>query len=96
MNNIEKCITMIVEKVMSTKYQNMKNPPIQYAMISNQREEGMCYIYTLKVVDERAVVKSAYPPIPAVRSLAKYEVGTMVTVAMVNGELDPFILGEVA
>lgn len=87
---------MIVEKVMNTKYLNTKNPPIQYAMISNRQEEGMIYIYTLKVVDEQAVIKSSYPTLPGIRSLAKYEVGTMVTVAMVNGELDPFIIGEVA
>lgn len=56
---------------------------------------GKWFEYSLKILNKDGGDSSQYPVIPAVKSMVQVEIGAVVAVALLYGELSLFVLGEV-
>ncbi|MDR2024018.1 MAG: hypothetical protein LBQ71_12445 [Hungatella sp.] len=55
---------------------------------------GKWFEYSLKILNKDGTNDSEYPVIPGVKSMVQVKTGATVAVALLYGELSPFILGE--
>ena len=53
------------------------------------------YEYSLRILSKDGEPDDAYPAIPGVLSTVQADVGSIVAVVLLYGELSPYILGEV-
>lgn len=51
------------------------------------------YAYNIKIINENGNVNTKYPDLPNIRCKEKYDIGDYVTIALVEGEMNPVIVG---
>lgn len=76
-------------------YEDMQVEGCQSCPPYEAKITGPWYEYSLKILTRDGAVDEKYPEIPGVMSRHQVKKGGKVAVAMLYGELRPFILGEV-
>lgn len=92
---LEEFVTTALRKLMKTKYPHLELPAAIYAKVTKQIELGENFEYHLKILDENKQIDNNFPEFPRIVSKERYEVGTIVTVVMLYGKMNPYIIGEV-
>lgn len=92
---LEEFVTTVIKKLMKTEFPHLEHPAAMYARVTKRTELGGYYEYNLKILDKDKQVDSRFPELPRIRSKQGHEVGDVVAVAMLYGELNPYIVGEV-
>lgn len=75
-------------------YPHMQYPPCLYARVMNVKEVSGRYEATLKILDKNKQVDSRFPEIPKVATDIEIRKGDAVVVALLYGELNPYIMGR--
>lgn len=60
------------------------------------RYRGHWYTYTIEILDRFGEADAKFGKIPGIRCKQQYVPGSVVAVALPNGELEPAIIGEVS
>lgn len=92
---IEKIIGNIVKNILKEQYPHTLTPATILARIVSKKTEVNYFEYTLKIIDKRNQEDRNYTEIPGVISKLNIDIGKTVAAALLQGELNPFILGEV-
>lgn len=82
------------EKI-QTEYPHLRYPAAVYAKVTGVQEEDFFNVYCIKILDKNRREDHAYPEIPQVKSEKVYHVGDVVAVAMMYGDIAPYIIGGV-
>lgn len=83
-------------KIIAVKKKNAyeKEVTIEWEGVERQcKLKDYYYSYSLKIISESGENNTKYPAVPNIKSKEKYAVGDIVTVALLDGELDPVIIG---
>lgn len=97
MSMLEQMINGTIDKKISVDYPHLRYPALVKARVTRASEYGSpWYRYNLKILDKNGEVDEHFPEVPEVLSRQRYEKGATVAVGLLYGELDPYILGEVA
>lgn len=67
----------------------------QYGQEQEVNASVKWFEYSLRILSKDGEGDNQYPIIPGVRSACQAEIGDIVAVALLYGELSPYILGEV-
>lgn len=92
---LQEFVITVVKKLMKTEFVHLEHPAAMYARVTKRTELGEYYEYNLKILDKDKQVDSRFPELPRIRSKQRHEVGSTVAVALLYGELNPYIIGEV-
>lgn len=96
MSNLLSAIKKAVTDLMISDYKHCLQPAIQYAQVVSSRKLDMGYNYTLQLLDGNKQPKSNIPLIPDIYYRSELLNGKVVTVALVDGQLNQIeILKEV-
>lgn len=93
---LEDMINSVIDKKIAKNYPYMQLPPVVTAQIISVTQEGDFYKYDLKIIDKSGVIDEQYPTIPEVASKLQFDPDTIIAIALLYGELTPYILGEVS
>jgi len=91
---IEEMIINVLRKQIDKKYPHIKHPEAVLAKVISAASAGEWYKYSLRILDKKGVINEQFPAIPNVLSKVHVTAGKTVAVVLINGELNPFILGE--
>lgn len=75
-------------------YPHMQYPPFIYAKAVNVRSVDENYEATLKILDKNRQADSRFPEVPKVVTDIAVSKGDVVVVALLYGELNPYIVGR--
>ncbi len=92
---LEETVRGIIKKSLETRYPHVLLPSIVQARVIRKKDMGAYYELTLRILDRGGGDYAGIPELPGVRSMSGYTVGTVVAAALLYGELNPHILGEV-
>lgn len=93
---LEEMVKAILKKMIAEEYAYLKAPAILYAKISSvQQLEDDWYMYRITVLDQFGNADVRVPAMPGIRSKKSFQVGTVVTIALPYGSLNPVLLEEI-
>lgn len=92
---IEEAARVVWEKYIKKKYPHLEYPANVYARITKVKDNIDHYEYNIKVLDKNLDIDVMFPEVPGIKSKLKVEVNRTVAVALMYGELEFFIIGEV-
>ncbi len=81
-------------ELIKTEYQHMRYPPFMCAKIVSVKTEGDGHICTLKITDKNLIPDKRFPECPQVFTDIKVQKGDVVVVALLYGEIRPYIIGR--
>jgi hypothetical protein len=92
---IEELVQTGVNKVLSEEFPHLLRPAFVCARITKAQDAGGYYVYNLKILDKTGEIDSSFSEIPSIHSKVQAATGATVAVALLYGELNPFIIAEV-
>lgn len=92
---LENMINKAIDNKIAKDYPHMQLPSVITARVISVTQSGDLYKYDLKIIDKFGVIDEDYPTIPNVISKLSLENNAVVVIALLYGELNPFIIGEV-
>lgn len=83
-----------LEQQIKGNYPHMQYPPLMYAKVVHVQGDMPFREVTLKILDKNKQPDSRFPEVPMVRTEMNIAKGDVVVIALLYGELDPYILGR--
>lgn len=83
-----------LEQQIRKDYSHLQYPPLLYAKAVQVQGELPPRKITLKILDKNKQPDSRFPEIPNVKTDIYIEKGEVVVIALLYGELEPYILGR--
>lgn len=87
-------VTQELGQQIKKNYPHMQYPPLLYAKVVHVQEASASRAATLKILDKNKQPDSRFPEVPKVVTDISIEKGDVVVIALLYGELDPYILGR--
>ena len=79
-----------LEQQIKGNYPHLQYPPFMYAKVVYVQGDTV----TLKILGKNKQPDSRFPEVPKVKTRIDIEKGDVVAIALLYGELDPYILGR--
>ena len=92
---LEDMMKIVMENKIKTEYPQLLLPVAAYAKVTKVQEFTDYALYNLKLLDENRNIDTRYPELPDTRSGFGLESGDIVTVLLMYGQLQPYIVGKV-
>lgn len=83
-----------LERSIREEYPHLRYPSAMYAKIVDTRNEAGHYSYVIRILDKNKREDVRFPEIPKVLSEMSYEVGDIVAVVFLYGDIVPYIMGR--
>lgn len=93
---LEDMMNKAIDNKIAKKYPHIQLPSVITARVISVTQSGDLYKYDLKIIDKFGVIDNDYPTIPNVLSKLSFENNTVLVIALLYGELNPYIIGEVS
>ncbi len=87
-------VTQELAEQIRKNYSHMQYPPILYAKIMHVKEATGRHEVVLKILDKNRQPDSRFPEIPGVVTDIELHKSDVVVVALLYGELSPYIIGR--
>lgn len=92
---IEKAIASVSEKTAARAFPHINHAGSVYAQITSATKNKGYFTYRLKLLDAEKSIDSRFGEIPNVKSKQELTTGAVVAVALLYGQAEPYIIGEV-
>ncbi|MFW5435204.1 hypothetical protein [Paenibacillus apiarius] len=86
-------VNILIDKRIKEKYPHIQLSAGMLAEITKTQIGTDIHEYNLKCLDESRNINDQFPEIPGVKSNLKFEVGDIVAVLLMYGQLDVYIIG---
>lgn len=87
-------VAQALSQQIKDNYPHMQYPPLLYAKVVNVRQKEGQYEATLKILDKNKQVDSRFPEVPRVITDMVLNTDDVVVIALLYGEMDPYIIGR--
>ncbi|MCY9762121.1 hypothetical protein [Paenibacillus alvei] len=91
---LEQMINTLIDKRIQEQYPHTQLSAGMLAEVTKAQLGSDIHEYNLKCLDESRNVDERFPEIPGVKSDLKFEVGDIVAVLLMYGQLDVHIIGK--
>jgi hypothetical protein len=91
---MESMIKSVIDNTLKNDYPHVLLPLAVYARVTKVQDQYTYYDHDIKILDESMNYNEDFPELPRVKSKVRYEVGTIVAVLLMYGQLNAFIVGE--
>lgn len=83
-----------LEQQIKGNYPHLQYPPLMYAKVVHVQGDMPSREVTIKILDKNKQPDSRFPEVPKVKTDICVEKGDIVTIALLYGELNPYVLGR--
>ena len=94
-NPLEQMMQLVAQEAIASGYPHLQYPAIMTAKVTKAAPMTGYGLYNLKVLDADGEINADYPELPDVHSQLGLETGDVVVIALIRGQLQPYIIGEV-
>ncbi|BFH11082.1 hypothetical protein J6TS7_02820 [Paenibacillus dendritiformis] len=91
---IQDMIQTVIDRRIKEHYPHVQLAAGMLAEVTKVKEGESVHEYNLKMLNESRTVDERFPEIPSVKSDKQLEIGDIVAVLLLYGQLDVYIIGK--